>query len=83
MLVEDWQEPVVKENLTTQISYADEIASRIEIIKALKAQVESEHNLKRKNQIREQLRIEREAKERAFKLKAIVDEEEALFILLN
>jgi hypothetical protein len=81
MLVEDWQEPTGRENL--QVVYEAEISARIEIIHRLKIQVEAETDLKIKNRIREQLRIEREAKERAFKLKAMIDEEESLFILLH
>lgn len=81
MLVEDWHEPTARENKITE--YAEEISSRIEIIRDLKIQVEAEQDLKLKNRLREQLSIEREAKERAFKLKALVDEEETLFILLN
>lgn len=86
MLVGDWQtknESGAQEMPPARAGYAEEIAARIEIIRNLKAQVDEEHELKAKNQLREQLRIEREAKERAFKLKALVEEEESLFILLN
>lgn len=77
MLVSDWQEPL------EVTPYIQEIASRINIIKQLKEAVDNENDLKLKNQLREQIRIEREAKERAFKLKALIDEEESTFILLN
>lgn len=77
MLVSDWQEPL-------QIpSYNEEIDSRIAIIKQLKADIDAQEDLKLKNMLREQMRIERTAKERAFKFKAMIDEEEATFILLN
>ena len=82
MLVSDWQEPTVEESLIVP-TYAEEISNRIDIIKNLKAQIEAEQDLKLKNQYREQMRIEREAKERAFKLKSLVDEEESLFIIFN
>ena len=83
MLTGDWQEPepiVVKDNRV------EEIASRVAIIRELKAQIDIQHDLFLKNQLREQIRIEREAKERAFKLQtrmAEIDEEESTFILLN
>lgn len=80
MLIEDWQEAAI---IPAAEIYAEEISSRIEIIKNLKAQIEEEEDLKLKNQLRLQMRLEREAKERAFRLKALVDEEESLFILLN
>lgn len=83
MLIADWQEPAVENHTPVQAVYADEIASRIAIIKRLKSQIESANDLKLKNVIREQVRIEREAKERAFKLQARIDEEESTFILLN
>lgn len=84
MLVSDWQEPISAEIApTTLTNYAEEIASRIAIIKQLKDEIEAEQHLKRKNMLREHMRIERLAKERAFRLKAMIDEEETLFILLN
>ena len=83
MLVEDWQELVVAEIATAQPDYSAEIASRIETIRALKQQVEAETDLRAKNELRERLRIEREAKEQAFKLRTLVDEEESLFMLLH
>lgn len=81
MLISDWQEP--EKAQVQRDTYAEEIVSRIAIIKRLKAQIDAENQLKAKNLLREQMSIERAAKERAFKLKAMVDEEEALFIILH
>lgn len=87
MLVGDWQETDESNDEVlpqqTISSHAAEIASRIAVIKELKLQVDAETDLNTKNIIRQQLRIERDAKERAFKLKAMIDEEESLFILLH
>lgn len=80
MLVSDWQEQPA---IAPHEPYAQEISSRIDIIKRLKAEIKAENDLTIKNRLREHMRIEREAKERAFKLRAIIDEEESSFILLN
>lgn len=82
MLISDWQEPTESSERLPS-SYVEEISNRIDIIKRLKAEVYAEQELNAKNQLREQLRIERAAKERAFKLKAMIDEEESLFIVLH
>lgn len=81
MLVSDWQEPI--EIAKPQELYTEEISSRIAIIKRLKEEIVVQHDLTAKNLLREHMRIERDAKERAFKLKAMIDEEESLFILFN
>lgn len=84
MLVGDWQEePETIESPKSQNLYAQEIASRIAIIRRIKYEIDAENDLRRKNLLREHMRIERMAKERAFKLKAMIDEEETLFILLQ
>lgn len=86
MLVSDWQEPVIEElslNEPTQELYAEEIASRIDVIRQLKAQIAIENDLKAKNILQEKMSLERQAKERAFQLKARIYEEESTFMLLH
>lgn len=79
MLVSDWQEEIKPQ----EYAYQEEISQRVDIIRRIKKEIETESDLKKKNLLREHMRIEREAKERAFRLKALVDEEESLFILLH
>lgn len=64
-------------------NYEHEIASKIATIKRLRAEIEQESELHLKSQLRQHMRIEREAKERAFKLQARIDDEETSFILLH
>lgn len=85
-----WNEPLreIEEEAveiikSLSVSYIEEIDSRIGIIKRLKESIQAENDNLQKNILREQMRIERLAKERAFRLKARIDEDEATFILLN
>jgi hypothetical protein len=77
MLISDWQEPIEVPN------YQEEIDNRISLIHALKESIDHEQNLMVKNALREQLRRHREEKENLFRLKAKVEEEEIVFILLH
>jgi hypothetical protein len=78
MLVSDWQDaPEVVHD------YAAEIAARIATIKSLKGDIERQLDAQERNRLRGLMAAERDAKERAFKLKALVEEEESLFILLH
>lgn len=84
MLYSDWQdeddEPIKE---VIQPDYDQVIAERIGLIKQLKSQIEQENNLQTKNILREKLRLERREKEELFKLRALVDEEESVFMLLH
>ena len=61
----------------------DSISTNIAIIKRLKAELAETEEVSKRQLIRLQMQSAREEKERAFKMKARIDEEESLFILLH
>lgn len=79
MLVSDWQD----ESPSEVRDYTAEIAARIATIKRLRSEIDEQSNARERNRLRQIMASERDAKERAFKLKALVEEEELLFILLH
>lgn len=64
-------------------SYANEVAHRAAIIRELTAQIKATRQAAVVEELREQRKIERQAMERAAKLRNIIDDEEALFILFQ
>jgi len=71
------------ETIQPVIDYQTQIHNRISLIKELKRLIDAEDDLRAKNELRERLREERKEKENLFRLKALVDEEEAVFLLLH
>ena len=67
----------------TQPIYDEAIYQNIEIIRRLRAELQATEDIEIRSQIRKQIEVARKAKDRAFKLRAMVDEEEAAFILLH
>lgn len=61
----------------------DNVAEHSATIKKLREQLAQEENFKRRMMIRAELEKAKQDKERAYRLKAILDEEEAAFILLG
>lgn len=61
----------------------DNIAEHTTTIRKLREQLAIEEDFKRRQMIRAELYKARQEKERAYRLKAIIDEEEAAFILLG
>lgn len=77
---------IVSEQPIQQVAlhnYADEVANRAAIVRELTAQIKAARQAAEAEILREQRKIERQAMERAAKLKNIVDDEEALFILFQ
>ena len=73
-------EPITK----TVVEVAnDNVAEHSAIIRKLREQLAQEEDFKRRQMIRAELEKAKQEKERAYRLKAILDEEEAAFILLG
>jgi len=71
------------ETIAPVIDYQAQIDSRISVIKELKRLIDAEDDLRAKNELRERLREERKEKENLFRMRALIDEEETVFMLLH
>lgn len=82
MLTGDWQEPEVHTVVEVPVAtYAQEIGDRSAIIRELTERLNASQDAAQRQLLAEQRKVEREAMQRAARIKNMVDDEEALFIL--